>query len=230
LNSEIGRAAGSGKTGEPNKQIAREQEELRRELGELRDEWYKKSGSLGEVGSLDAAGTEMKDAAGDLRRDEPREARPHGDLAAEALANAISEVEGKMAGLAAGMVDSLSAEAGGLASKQRELAEDTGKAKPGEGEPLKEEQDELNEQAKDLLEKIDQAARSLGNFNEMRPRIYSKGRGIHVRMVLSALVNEPRIHSFTKRSPKPSARKTRWPATWRSFRKNSKGWLTNFVT
>ena len=175
LNSEIGRAAGSGKTGEPNKQIAREQEELRRELSELRDEWYKKSGSLGEVGSLDAAGTEMKDAAGDLRRDEPREARPHGDLAAEALANAISEVEGKMAGLAAGMVDQMSAEAGGLASKQRELAEDTGKAKPGEGEPLKEEQDELNEQARDLLEKIDQAARSLGNFNENATEDLLKG-------------------------------------------------------
>ena len=30
LNSEIGRAAGSGKTGEPNQKIAKEQEELRR--------------------------------------------------------------------------------------------------------------------------------------------------------------------------------------------------------
>ena len=66
LNSEIGRAAGSGKTGEPNQKIAKEQEELRRELEALRDEWYENSGSLGEVGSLDAAGTEMKEAAGDL--------------------------------------------------------------------------------------------------------------------------------------------------------------------
>ena len=175
LNSEIGRAAGSGKTGEPNKDIARDQEELRRELESLRDEWYKKSGSLGEVGALDAAGTEMKEAAGDLRRDEPREARPHGDLAAEALANAISEVEGKMAGLAAGMVDQLSSEAGGLASQQRDLAQDTEKAKPGQGELLKDQQDELNEQAQELLEKIDQAARALGNFNENATEDLLKG-------------------------------------------------------
>jgi hypothetical protein len=175
LNLEIGRSAGSGKTGEPNKQIAREQEELRRELGALRDEWYEKSGSLGEVGSLDAAGTEMKEAAGDLRRDEPREARPHGDLAAEALANAITAVEGKMAGLAAGMVDQLSAEAGGLASGQRDLAGDTEKAKPGQGESLKGEQNELNEKAKELLEAIDQAARAMGNFNENATEDLLKG-------------------------------------------------------
>ena len=175
LNSEIGRAAGSGKTGEPNQKIAKEQEELRRELEALRDEWYENSGSLGEVGSLDAAGTEMKEAAGDLRRDDPREARPHGDLAAEALANAISEVEGKMAGLAAGMVDQLSSEAGGLASSQRDLAEDTEKAKPGQGESLKDEQDELNERAMELLEKIDQTARALGDFNENATEDLLKG-------------------------------------------------------
>ena len=39
----------------------------------------------------------MKEAA-EICADDPREACPHGDLAAEALANAISEVEGKMAG------------------------------------------------------------------------------------------------------------------------------------
>ena len=66
LNSEIGRAAGSGKTGEPNQKIAKEQEELRRNLEALRDEWYENSGSLGEVGSLDAVEPEMKEAAGDL--------------------------------------------------------------------------------------------------------------------------------------------------------------------
>jgi len=175
LNSEIGRAAGSGKTGEPNQEIARDQEELRRDLQSLRDDWYERSGSLGEVGSLDVAGEEMKDAAGDLRRDEPREARPHGDLAAEALANAKSQVEGKMAGLAAGMVDELSEQAKGLASRQRGLAEKTEKAQPGQGESLKGEQGELNEEAKELLEKIDQAARAMGNFNENATEDLLKG-------------------------------------------------------
>ena len=172
LNSEIGRAAGS-ENGEPN-QRCQGTGRIEKGAGALRDEWYENSGSLGEVGSLDAAGTEMKEAAGDLRRD-PREARPHGDLAAEALANASSEVEGKMAGLAAGIVDQLSSEAGGLASAQRDLAEDTEKAKPGQGETLKDEQDELNERAKELLEKIDQAARALGDFNENATEDLMKG-------------------------------------------------------
>lgn len=175
LNSEIGRAAGSGKKGEPNQEIAQDQEELRRDLQALRDDWYEKSGSLGEVGSLDLAGEEMKDAAGDLRRDEPREARPHGDLAAEALANAKSQVEGKMAGLAAGMVDELSEQAKGLASRQRGLGEETEKAQPGQGESLKGEQGELNEEAKELLEKIDQTARAMGNFNENATEDLLKG-------------------------------------------------------
>jgi hypothetical protein len=175
LNSEIGRAAGSGKKGEPNQKIAQDQEELRRDLQALRDEWYDKSGSLGEVGSLDLAGEEMKDAAGDLRRDEPREARPHGDLAAEALADAKSQVEGKMAGLAAGMVDKLSEQAKGLASRQRGLGEETEKAQPGQGESLKGEQGELNEEAKELLEKIDQAARAMGDFNENATEDLLKG-------------------------------------------------------
>lgn len=175
LNSEIGRAAGSGKTGESNQKIAQDQEELRRDLQALRDEWYEESGSLGEVGSLDLAGEEMKDAAGDLRRDEPREARPHGDLAAEALANAKSQVEGKMAGLAASMVDQLSEQAKGLASRQRGLGEETEKAQPGQGESLKGEQGELNKEAKDLLEKIDQAARAMGDFNENATEDLLKG-------------------------------------------------------
>ena len=175
LNSEIGRAAAAGEEGEPNQEIARDQEELRRELESLRDEWYERSGSLGEVESLDAAGGEMKDAAGELRRDEPRDARPHGELAAEALGNAISEVEGKMAGLAAGMVDQLSEQAGELAGRQRGLSEETGKAQPGEGEELKGEQDQLNEEAKELLDKIDQSARALGDFNENATEDLLKG-------------------------------------------------------
>jgi len=175
LNSEIGRAAGSGKKGEPNQKIAQDQEELRRDLQSLRDEWYERSGSLGEVGSLDSAGDEMKDAAGDLRRDEPREARPHGDLAAEALANAKAQVKGKMAGLAAGMVDELSEQAEGLASRQRGLGEKTEKAQPGQGESLKGEQGELNEEAKELLEKIDQTARAMGDFNENATEDLLKG-------------------------------------------------------
>ena len=166
LNREIGRAAGTGKKGEANQEIAQGQEDLRRDLEGLREEWYEKSGSLGKVGSLDRAGAEMKDSAGELRRDSPRDAQPHGDLAAEALGNAISEVESAMSSLAAGMVDQLQAQASGLAGKQRQLGEETENAKEGQGEDLKGDQEELNELAKELLDKIDQTARSMGNFNE----------------------------------------------------------------
>ena len=73
----------------------------------------------------------MKESAGDLRRDSPREAQPHGDLAAEALGNAISEVEAAMSALAAGMVDQLRKEAESLARNQRQLGEETENAQNG---------------------------------------------------------------------------------------------------
>lgn len=71
-----------------------------------------------------------------------------------------------MAGLASRMVDQLSDRAEGLAQRQGDLAEETERASPGQGESLKNLQDELNEELKDLLEQMDQTARSLGNFNE----------------------------------------------------------------
>ena len=166
LNREMGRSAEAGVEGEQNKETAQEQEDLRRDLQELRDEWYKESGKLGDVASLDQAGEEMKGAAGDLRRDQPREAQPQGELASEALGNAISEVEGKMAGIAASMVEQLGEQAGGLAKGQRQLGESTDKAQPGDGEKLKETQEQLNEMIEELLEDIDQTARAMGGFNE----------------------------------------------------------------
>ena len=166
LNREIGRAAGTGQKGETNQEIAEKQEGLRRDLEGLRDDWYKETGSLGKVGSLDQAGGEMKEAAGDLRRDSPRDAQPHGELAAEALGNAISEVEAAMSALAAGMIDQLKEEASDLAARQKGLGDETENAQEGEGERLKDGQGGINELADELLEKIDQSARSLGNFNE----------------------------------------------------------------
>ena len=166
LNREMGRSAEAGVEGEQNKETAQEQEDLRRDLQELRDEWYKESGKLGDVASLDQAGEEMKGAAGNLRRDQPREAQPQGELASEALGNAISEVEGKMAGIAASMVEQLGEQAGGLAKGQRQLGESTGKALPGDGEKLKDTQEQLNEEIEKLLENIDQTARAMGGFNE----------------------------------------------------------------
>ena len=166
LNSEFGRAAGSGTKGERNQKAARAQESLRRDLENIREEWYEKSGKLGEVAGLDLANDEMKNAAADLRRDEPREAVPHGDLAAEALTNAVSELEMKMSGVAGTMVDGLSEQAQDLANRQRELKKETGQAKEGQGGDLKNTQDQLNEKTKDLLEQFDQTARSLGKFNE----------------------------------------------------------------
>ena len=166
LNREIGRSASAGKKGEINQEISQSQEDLRRDVSGLREKWYEKSGRLGDVNSLDRAGQEMKEAAGDLRRDSPRNAQPHGDLAAEALSGAISEVEAAMAALAAGMVDALQNQASELAGQQKDLAEDTSNAKDGEGENLKDRQEGLNESVDDLLEQIDRTARSMGDFNE----------------------------------------------------------------
>ena len=166
LNREMGRSAEAGVEGEKNKETAQEQENLRRDLEELREEWYKESGKLGDVASLDQAGEEMKGAAGDLRRDQPRSAQPQGELAAEALGNAISEVEGKMAGIASSMVEQLGKQAGGLARGQRQLGESTDQAQPGDGERLKETQEQLNQMIEELLEDIDQTARAMGGFNE----------------------------------------------------------------
>ena len=166
LNREIGRSASAGKKGEINQEISQSQEDLRRDVSGLREKWYEKSGRLGDVNSLDRAGQEMKEAAGDLRRDSPRNAQPHGDLAAEALSGAISEVEAAMAALAAGMVDALQNQASELAGQQRDLAEDTSNAKDGDGENLKDRQEGLNDSVDDLLEQIDRTARSMGDFNE----------------------------------------------------------------
>ena len=166
LNREMGRLAEAGIEGEKNKNASEEQENLRRDLEELRDDWYKRSGKLGDVESLDSAAEEMKGAAGDLRRDQPREAQPQGELASDALGDAISEVEGKMAGIASRMVEQLAEQAGGLSQSQRQLADSTEAAQPGEGESLKDSQDELNENIQDLLEGIDKTARAMGGFSE----------------------------------------------------------------
>jgi predicted phage gp36 major capsid-like protein len=71
-----------------------------------------------------------------------------------------------MAGIAAAMVEQLGEQAGGLARGQRLLGESTDQAKPGDGENLKERQEQLNDLIEDLLEDIDQTARSMGGFNE----------------------------------------------------------------
>ena len=118
------------------------------------------------MANLKQAGDEMKDAAGDLRRDEPRDAQPHGELAEEALGNAISELESKMAALAGTMVDQLGNAASELAENQREIQGETQGASPGKGDQLKKRQDELTSAADELLKKINEIARSLGKFNE----------------------------------------------------------------
>lgn len=166
LNEEIGRAAGQGAQGEPNQRSAQNQEEIRRDVNRLQDDLYQRSGKLGDVAKLKQAGDEMKEAAGDLRRDNPREAQPHGELAEQALSGAVSELESQMAALAGSMVDQLAQEASGLSQSQRDLLDETQEANPGDGEPLKERQDQLNQEAMELLEKIGEMARALGRFNE----------------------------------------------------------------
>ncbi|MFP6887713.1 MAG: DUF4175 family protein, partial [Opitutales bacterium] len=166
LNSKLGRAARNGRKGEPNRELSGEQGDIRDDTEGLRDELYGDSGKLGDVRSLDRAGEEMRDVEGELGQDDPEEAKPHGDLAAEALGDAIREIEGKMSSIAAGMLEQLENEGKGLAERQRENAEKTEGAGAGKGEPLKKEQDGINQGAKDLLSKIEQAGMALRDLNE----------------------------------------------------------------
>ena len=166
LNSQLGRAARNGRKGEPNRELSEQQGDIRDDTESLRDDLYGASGKLGDVRSLDRAGEEMRDVQGELGKDSPEQAKPHGDLAAEALGNAISEIEGKMSAIAAGMVEQLEKEGQELAERQRENAKQTEGAGSGQGEPLKKEQDGINEEAKDLLSKIERAGMALRGLNE----------------------------------------------------------------
>ena len=166
LNTEIGRAAGSGKQGDKLLKLAKDQEEIRRDLMEIRDQWYDRTGKLDEVADLDLAEDEMKGASEDLRRNDPRDAEPHGDLAANAMNDAKSKLEQRMAGLAASMVDQLSERADELAKSERMLEKKSEEANPGQGETLKDLQDQLNSNTKNLLEDLDQMARSMGRFSD----------------------------------------------------------------
>ena len=166
LNSKLGRAARNGRKGEPNKELSKEQSEIRDDAESLRDDLYGDSGKLGDVRALERAGEEMRDVEGELGQDDPAEAKPHGDLAAEALGDVISEIEGKMSAIAAGMIGQLEKEGKGLAERQRENAKQTEGAGAGKGEPLKKEQDGINQEAKDLLSKIEQAGMALRDLNE----------------------------------------------------------------
>jgi len=166
LNARIGRAARNGKTGEINKEMAGEQDELRDDLEDLRDELYDRSGRLGDVRSFDQAGGDMEKSEDELREDDPSAAKPHGIRAAEALANAEKELEGRMLAAGVAMLDALEKDGRGLAERETENAAKTGAAQPGEGEGLKKKQDKINEEAKDLLSKIEQAGLSLRDLNE----------------------------------------------------------------
>ena len=108
----------------------------------------------------------MKEGAADLRRDQPRQAQPHGELAADALGEAVSRIEREMAQLSAKMVDQLTQRANQLEQGQGNLQQKTNNAGGGQGEKLRQEQNSLNGGIEELLDEIDQTARSLGKHNE----------------------------------------------------------------
>ena len=166
LNEQVGQAAGRGQSGQANQELASEQEGIRRDLEGLRKQRYDRSGKLGDVASLDQAGREMKEGAGDLRRDQPRDAQPHGELASEALGNSVAQIEQQMSQLAADLVDQLTQKANQLGEAQGNLRGETENAGGGQGERLREEQESLNDGVEDLLNQIDQMARTLGKYQE----------------------------------------------------------------
>lgn len=166
LNEQIGQAAGRGQSGQSNLDLASSQEAIKRDLDGLRKQRYDRSGKLGDVSNLDQAGGEMKQGAGDLRRDQPRQAQPHGELASEALGRAISQVEQEMSQLAADLVDQLTSRAEQLGEGQGNLRAQTNDAGGGQGERLRQDQESLNQGVEQLLDQIDRTARTLGKFQE----------------------------------------------------------------
>jgi len=166
LNEQMGQASGRGQKGQANQDLASNQENIRQELQQLRDRRYDQTGKLGDVSELEQAGREMKEGAADLRRDQPRQAHPHGELAADVLGQAVSRIEREMAQLSAKMVDQLTQRANQLEQGQGNLRQKTNHAGGGQGEKLRQEQDSLNGGMEQLLDKIDQTARSLGKHNE----------------------------------------------------------------
>ena len=166
LNEQVGQAVGRGQSGQANLDLASSQEGIKRDLDELRQKRYDRSGKLGDVSNLDQAGGEMKQGAGDLRRDQPRQAQPHGELASDALGRAISQVEQEMSQLAADLVDQLASQAEQLGDGQANLRSETENADGGQGERLRQDQESLNQGIEDLLDQIDQIARTLGKFQE----------------------------------------------------------------
>ena len=158
LNEQIGQAAGRGQSGQSNLDLASSQEAIKRDLDGLRKQRYDRSGKLGDVSNLDQAGGEMKQGAGDLRRDQPRQAQPHGELASEALGRAISQVEQEMSQLAADLVDQLTSRAEQLGEGQGNLRAQTDDAGGGQGERLRQDQESINQGVEQLLDQIDRTA------------------------------------------------------------------------
>jgi len=177
INQGIGQAVRSGQEGQKNQKLSDDQEKLRRDLESFKDRKYDRTGRLGDVSELEEAGSEMKEGAGDLRRDRPQDAQPHGELAADALGRARQRINSEMSQIAADMIDQLTKQAEQLGSAQSQLRSETGEASAGQGPGLKEEQDAINQEINDLLEKIDQAARSLGKYQERATEDLLKGLG-----------------------------------------------------
>ena len=209
MNEQMGEAAGRGQKGKPNQDLASDQENIRQELQQLRDRRYDQTGKLGDVSELEQAGREMKEGAADLRRDQPRQAQPHGELAADALGEAVSRIEREMAQLSAKMVDQLTQRANQLEQGQGNLQQKTNNAGGGQGEKLRQEQNSLNGGIEELLDEIDQTARSLGKHNEeAMEQLLKSLSGKPVKMEWNVPENRRQMPCFMMLSPRlPGSRK-----------------------
>ena len=183
----------------------------------------RKFGSLGEVGSLDAAGTEMKEAAEICAGMIPVKPALMGIWPRRLWPMPFPRWRARwLVWLPAWWISLL---------RGRWLASVSGscrryrKAKPGQGEPLKDEQDELNERAKELLEKIDQAARALGDFNENATEDLLKGARDSREDGLSAPAREPQLPSV--RSFPQAKRGDKVAGNLEKLEEELKGWPTS---
>ena len=106
----------------------------------------------------------MKGAAGDLRRDQPRRLnhKENWQLKHWVMQSPQKKVN---EGIAVQWSSNL-ANRQEAWPRDNVSGESTDKAQPGDGENLKETQEQLNEMIEELLEDIDQTARAMGGFNE----------------------------------------------------------------
>ncbi len=161
LNPQISRNASTGRKGEPNQKLAGKQGEISKATKALRDRVYGRTGKYAFADPLEKAEKEMAGTKGNLEKDDPSAAQPHGLRAEEALKDAVQTMESAVRQLGTQMIQQLAQESQSLSQQQGELGESTQAGQKGDGERLKNGQQHINRSVDEFLSKMTQVARAL---------------------------------------------------------------------